>query len=319
VKESEDVAVVVNFWQVRGRRSDDEKWKILVVLTGDSNDRWVKFENYHFVVIVMWSTDHRHTTRWLLELLIKLHGKMMKQWGEGEFHYDLLGLSRGHCALMNAFEVGIPFTSNQRTRLQILTQIRYMIGAGGCIFRQRGDPQYGSRTIQGLNYIRGMRRGEPLRLIVVSRLDGTTRYAGDWEQHKETRNAPVRDWVTYLKLELFFEDGDVKDLRVLNVESHGQTLHQAQLWTDELCMTGKVPQKKGDVRALAVLNTLVQFVEDLPKVEVVEKLPVPIGREEENPSSGNRWTAGIGEEHYSWSSCAGSCSADCVGTQIELL
>ena len=184
-------------------------------------------------------------------------------------------------------------------RSEILTQIRYMIGAGGCIFRQRGDPLYESRIIQGLNYITEKRKdkgkGEPFRLIVVSRLDGTTKYSGDWEQYKETRKGPVRDWVTYLKLELFFQDGDVKDFRVLNVESHGQTLHQAQLWTDELCLTGKVPEKKGDVLALPVLNTLVQFVEDLPKVEVVEKLPVPTGREVKALFPQGKWQRGDGK------------------------
>jgi len=326
VKESttkEDVAVVVNFWQVRGRGIDDEKWKILVVLTGDSNDRWVKFENYHFVVIVMWSTEHRHTTRWLLELLIKLHGKMVKQWGEDEFHYDLLGLSRGHCALMNAFEVRMPFTVQERVRLQILTQIRYMIGAGGCIFRQHSDPQYEHRIASGINYITEKRKdkgkGEPFRLIVVSRLDGTTRYAGDWAEHKETRKAPVRDWVTYFKLELYFHDGDVKDLRVLNVESHGQTLHQAQLWTDELCLTGKVPEKKGDVLALPVLNTLVQFAQDLPKVKVVEKLPVPTGREVKALFPQGKWRRGDGKEWPKWRPLTEELYGMMKKTKINLL
>ena len=89
---------------------------------------------------------------------------------------------------MNFFEV----VNQERRRLKILTKIRNMIGAGGCIFRQRGDPLYEDRIIEGLNYIKQMRtekrKGEPFRLIVVSRLDGTARYSGDWERHQQTKH-----------------------------------------------------------------------------------------------------------------------------------
>ena len=66
--------------------------------------------------------------------------------------------------------------------LEILTKTRYMIGAGGCIFRQYGDRDNEKRIVDGINYIKEIRQSEPFRLIVLSRLDRTTKYLGDWEK-----------------------------------------------------------------------------------------------------------------------------------------
>ena len=52
-----------------------------------------------------WSTDHRSTTRWVLDLLSSLEGAMNAALGKRTANYDVFGLSRGHCAIMNAFEM----------------------------------------------------------------------------------------------------------------------------------------------------------------------------------------------------------------------
>lgn len=274
-----DVAVVVNSWQMKERSRDPEKSpNILVVLTGNSNDRFIDMTNYDFVVCVTWSTDHKKTTRWLPLLLGQLIHAAQSTWQE-KVNLDVLGLPRGHCALMNVFEYKA--REEDAWYLHLADGYRHLVGAGGCIYRQHNDAEYVNEILRGIDERRN-HRGEDRKvfpLIVLSRLDNATKFSGEIESHK---TSTMRHRVQYTEHTTQIED-DVEDLRILALASHMEKVQKAIEWTDELCETSVIPAMEPDVSPTNFLSLLVKYSKKLKEPGTV--VPRNLGREQHGGSA----------------------------------
>ena len=156
---------VANVWRSRSARRNSVT--VLVVLTGNGNDRYIHSSAYDFVVTVTWDHNHETNPTWLRMYLLHLASAAAKCKG-GLGAIDVLGLSRGHCALMSCCQY-----SAQGFHIQLQSQFRHFMAAGGCIW-QRQRPSIATQICRGLKGMSEVRGSPIFRLIVISRMDGTT-------------------------------------------------------------------------------------------------------------------------------------------------
>ena len=116
---------VTSIWKKEGARSQDVQ--VLVILTGNGNDRYIRSDVYDFVLCVTWGNNHETNPGWLPRYLLQIATAANNHEG-GLEAIDVLGISRGHCALMACCEA-----SQTHVHLHLANQFRNFFAGGGCI------------------------------------------------------------------------------------------------------------------------------------------------------------------------------------------
>ena len=108
----------------------DDAVHVLIVLTGNGNDRYTKVCGYDYIINVTWAANHESNPTWLPAYLLYMKRAIVCRFG-GMCHVDVLGLSRGHSALMYCCDK----TSNN-SYMQLATEFNYWMAAAGCVWQQ---------------------------------------------------------------------------------------------------------------------------------------------------------------------------------------
>ena len=225
---------------------DVKVWRVLVVLTGNGNDRCIDFGagcTYKYVVTVSWQGDHTQPVEWLPSYLENLRDAISAQVPQGLLKgVDLLGLSRGHMALMACCE-----SRRSDIHLRLAAQYRHFMAAGGCIWQAR-DPSVVSRILQGISEMSRARRSSKLfTMVVLARMDSATLWSGDVMIHTTKRKKDKIPRVLYA--EHAQQITPYADVRVLNLGGHMHALKVACAWANYVCEHGKLPPMKADASA----------------------------------------------------------------------
>ena len=129
----------------RNRAPTSEKTDVLIVLTGNGNDRYLRSSSYHYIIVVTWKGDHKKAPYFLPEYLLALKEGVSSSFRNSRLvGVDVLGLSRGHCALMSCCKQG-----NGMRHIELACAFRWFLGAGGCIW-EGGDKDIVKNVVDGL-------------------------------------------------------------------------------------------------------------------------------------------------------------------------
>lgn len=154
---------------------------------------------------------------------------------------DLLGLSRGHVALMTCCEV-----QKDKSHLQLARQYRHFMAAGGCIW-QASDSSLPSRILKGVEEM-SFAVGEKLfNIIVLSGMDNTILYGGDFQVRTAKISKNKKPTILYQP-----HDSQIAAFAyvfVLNLGDHMETIKVACTWANDLCKNGHLPELKPDITA----------------------------------------------------------------------
>ena len=223
------IPAVANVW--RNAEARQQNIDVLVILTGDANDRHFPCGSYDFVAAVGWGSDHTTNPDWLPAYLLRLADAASRYEG-GLGSIDVVGLSRGHQALMSCF--------GSRYRHELQHRFRHFAAGGGCIWqRQDSNSTETPMVLQGLREASQQRNSPILRLLVLSRMDGTVLWGGDV---KGTTSARIDYLPHVVQIKDCVADGG---LVVLNTASHTATCAYALE-----CMQGI--QRQGVLPGLSV-------------------------------------------------------------------
>ena len=122
-----------------------DKMEFLVVLTGNGNDRYLRSSGYQYVITVTWGGDHKNIPHCLPDYLLAVKEALSVSFaGPKRVEVDVLGLSRGHCALMSCCKLG-----KGTKHIELACAFRSFIGAGGCIW-QAGNDGIVDEVLKGL-------------------------------------------------------------------------------------------------------------------------------------------------------------------------
>ena len=137
--------------------------------------RHLRCSSYTHIATLGWGDGHRANPTWLPQYLDALATALNNRLQPSTV--DVLGLSRGHQSLLYACGETPQLANHFRPPCNFM-------GAGRC-FWQQSDPisQQLEKVQTVLSGISGMDRlrGAPMfRLIVLSRLDATTKWSGDF-------------------------------------------------------------------------------------------------------------------------------------------
>ena len=248
--------VVTTIWQTRQRH---DMTQVLIILTGNGNDRWFpSVSGYAYVMVVTWAGDHTSAQpAWMPAYLEQLRTAVAARIPPGCLEaIDVLGLSRGHCALM----ASCASTPNQ-INISLSKQFRHFMAAGGCIWQlEYGvvNESIATRICTGIDQMNTARGGIPIfRFVAISRMDSVTLYAGDVQCHKtRAGNKIARVYYANHARQLARR---VADLRILNLESHSETLDQALAWASHLAEQGTLPPTSADVMHSALFDALTSY------------------------------------------------------------
>ncbi len=120
---------VTNIWKTRGARTGDVR--VLVILTGNGNDRYIHSDAYDFLLCVTWGSNHETNPEWLPPYLLKIADAASACEG-GLGAIDVLGISRGHCALMASCQC-----SPLKLHMHLAARYRHFLVGGGCIWQRQ--------------------------------------------------------------------------------------------------------------------------------------------------------------------------------------
>ena len=114
---------MTNIWKRADAREDHVS--VLVVLTGNANDRYIHSDVYDFVVCVTWAHNHETDPDWLARYLVEI-ASAAKACEAGLTAIDVLGISRGHSALMASCK-----RTPEMLHLELADEFRYFLAGGG--------------------------------------------------------------------------------------------------------------------------------------------------------------------------------------------
>ena len=124
--------VIANIWPYAITQLHN--WSVLVVLTGNGNDRYTSMGDscdYKYVISISWVGDHSKPVQWFTNYLLFLRQVIRDAVPSNQAEVvDILGLSRGHVALMACCEY-----REDNEHLDIGNAFRYFMAAGGCIWQ----------------------------------------------------------------------------------------------------------------------------------------------------------------------------------------
>ena len=121
----------------------------LVILTGNSNERYIDLGSdsaYSYVITVSWSKDHSKAVPWMPLFWERMRDLIAEGLGDKRLlGVDLLGLSRGHVALLACCEYNVA-----GLHLRLGRQYRYFMAAGGCIWHREGYSSVADNILRGI-------------------------------------------------------------------------------------------------------------------------------------------------------------------------
>ena len=247
--------VVTTIWQTR-QMSD--KIQVLIILTGNGNDRcFPSVSGYAYVIVVTWAGTHADQHAWMPAYLAQLRDVVADRIPAGRLDaIDVLGLSRGHGVLMECC-----MTNRNQINVRLAAQFRHFMAAGGCIWQlEYGvvNENIATKICAGIDQMNTARGGTPIfRFVTISKMDSATLFAGDVHCYKtRTKNTVAR--VHYVNHARQLADR-VHDLRILNFQSHMETLKQALVWASHLAEHGTLPLTSADVVHSALFDALTSY------------------------------------------------------------
>ena len=217
--------------------------------------RYLRCKGYTHIATLSWGDDHHVNPTWLPEYLDALATALKNDLQPSIM--DVLGLSRGHQALLYACGQTPQLAKHFRPPSTFMA-------AGGCIWQQSDAMSEQLRNGEAvLARISEMdkERGAPMfSFIMLSRAHATTKWSGDiarkdgktksvYRNHHEQsihRVAGVADHGQAL----------CRELRVLNTADPGRTLCRALHLAAELQRTGRLPPPIPDVTPTELLSAL---------------------------------------------------------------
>ena len=138
----------------------DANVRVLVVLTGNGNDRYIHSDAYDFLLCVTWGKSHETNPGWLPGYLLQIATAANNHEG-GLEAIDVLGISRGHCALMACCEA-----NQTHVHLRLAEQFRHFLVGGGCIW-QRQDSKRNTMHIIFPHLLRPLPTRKPIENLCV--------------------------------------------------------------------------------------------------------------------------------------------------------
>ena len=195
------------------------------MLTGNGNERYTKVRGYDYIINATWAANHESNPTWLPAYLLYMKRAIVCRFG-GMCHVDVLGLSRGHSALMYCCDK----TSNN-SYMQLATEFNYWMAAAGCVWQQ-SDQGIVANIWEGLREMATARDGSPMfRFICLSRLDAIVPWEGEIQRNP--------DRVRHQSHALQIQEDNVATTHLIisNMDSHDQVISRgisaASLWKTE--------------------------------------------------------------------------------------
>lgn len=135
--------------------------------------------NCDYVITISWNADHATLIPSMPKYLLTLHDSMRAHFCRNqEAFVDLLGLSRGHVALMNCCQ-----KDTDALHIRLAKCYRHFMAAGGCIWQLSDEnlPQRIGKGLAEMSQVRCLQQ-KVFRLL-VSKMDIATLYGGDIQLH----------------------------------------------------------------------------------------------------------------------------------------
>ena len=197
------ITCVLNLWLCQRHLSSvhqplsGKRLEVLLVLTGNANERFLPCHGYDFVCTLQWRANHASNPSWLPSLLVQLL-ELFRGFGGSAVSgvdVDVLGLSRGASALLYCCdarhhvvdkESGV---SGEALCKSLARSCRYLSLAGGCIWQQQ-EPRLVDEVKKGLCLMKQVRLEAHLQdhvfaFIVQSHMDAQVEYFGQVERHRK--------------------------------------------------------------------------------------------------------------------------------------
>ena len=132
----------------------------------------------HFIINITWAPNHRGNPTWLPLYLLTMKRAIADACVD-PCHVDVLGLSRGHCALMYCCSTGL--------HAHLVKEFRWFMVAAGCIWQQPDNTSLGPvREALHCMTTSETRRGIPMfAFICLSYFDTAVCCEGDLGCGKE--------------------------------------------------------------------------------------------------------------------------------------
>lgn len=120
------------------------------------------------------------------------------------------------------------------------------MAAGGCI-RQASDPELPSKILKGVADMSTARDEKLFKIIMLSRMDNTTLYGGDFEIRYTRTKKNVKPTILYQR-----HDSQIKQFAnviILNLQNHTNATKIACDWVNHLCTYDHLPTLAPDMKA----------------------------------------------------------------------